>query len=373
MSERRLLDPRSGWIEMVDELGATVCVKLRTSPTDLLARLHRRHVDLVADPSQATTLIVDEYSFESIGEAPPSATIICLITNRWSPLHWADGGSRGPLIRLGAVLGLLRETGRPTRTLGVFRSTIRPLALVGFDTPAAAAVTVSALGVHVSGWRRRMLELAVRFDSIGRLIAPGWLVIATTKNRDVDLHPTGQIGYEQSEGCTRIRGEPPRYIEREAAIDDLATEAAMLAELSSSSIASLVPTVIRAPDQDLAQPGTAAPSLVTSVIHGRALRPRQMNDQDIETWTLRAAQLLDELQSTTRIDDGSVIVHGDFWLGNLLVDDDHIVGVIDWESAHRGSPAEDREFLARSLTDYLGRDQRFAHRLENIVNGVWSD
>ncbi|MEO0816699.1 MAG: phosphotransferase family protein [Pseudomonadota bacterium] len=36
-----------------------------------------------------------------------------------------------------------------------------------------------------------------------------------------------------------------------------------------------------------------------------------------------------------------VLVHGDFRLGNLMVDPDGLVGVLDWELAHVGDPRED--------------------------------
>lgn len=39
------------------------------------------------------------------------------------------------------------------------------------------------------------------------------------------------------------------------------------------------------------------------------------------------------------------VVHGDFRMGNLLVDDDGLRGVLDWELAHRGDPREDIGWL----------------------------
>ncbi len=39
------------------------------------------------------------------------------------------------------------------------------------------------------------------------------------------------------------------------------------------------------------------------------------------------------------------VVHGDFRLGNLIVDDDGLAAVIDWELAHIGDPAEDLAWL----------------------------
>lgn len=42
---------------------------------------------------------------------------------------------------------------------------------------------------------------------------------------------------------------------------------------------------------------------------------------------------------------GSSVVHGDFRMGNLLVDDAGLRGVLDWELAHCGDPAEDVGWL----------------------------
>jgi aminoglycoside phosphotransferase (APT) family kinase protein len=39
-----------------------------------------------------------------------------------------------------------------------------------------------------------------------------------------------------------------------------------------------------------------------------------------------------------------VVVHGDFRIGNLVVDEDGLVGVLDWEFAHLDDPARDLSF-----------------------------
>ncbi len=38
-------------------------------------------------------------------------------------------------------------------------------------------------------------------------------------------------------------------------------------------------------------------------------------------------------------------MHGDFRLGNVIVDDEGLAAVIDWELAHRGDPMEDLGWL----------------------------
>ncbi|HZM53915.1 MAG TPA: phosphotransferase family protein, partial [Acidimicrobiales bacterium] len=43
--------------------------------------------------------------------------------------------------------------------------------------------------------------------------------------------------------------------------------------------------------------------------------------------------------------DESVVVHGDFRMGNFLVDGGGLRGVLDWELAHLGDPAEDIGWL----------------------------
>lgn len=52
-----------------------------------------------------------------------------------------------------------------------------------------------------------------------------------------------------------------------------------------------------------------------------------------------------------------VLAHGDFRLGNVVVDDFGLVGVLDWEFAHIGDPAEDLAWPL--LRDWrFGADQR---------------
>jgi aminoglycoside phosphotransferase (APT) family kinase protein len=58
----------------------------------------------------------------------------------------------------------------------------------------------------------------------------------------------------------------------------------------------------------------------------------------LELGFLRLAR--DRPRSTAR-----TVVHGDFRLGNLMVDGDGLVGVLDWELAHVGEPAEDLGWL----------------------------
>lgn len=56
-----------------------------------------------------------------------------------------------------------------------------------------------------------------------------------------------------------------------------------------------------------------------------------------------ALRWLDRTRPTS--DDRSRVVHGDFRVGNLLVDDHGLAAVLDWELAHLGDPVEDLGWL----------------------------
>jgi aminoglycoside phosphotransferase (APT) family kinase protein len=58
------------------------------------------------------------------------------------------------------------------------------------------------------------------------------------------------------------------------------------------------------------------------------------------------------------------VVHGDFWVGNLLADRGRVLGVTDWEHAClAGSPARDLARFATSYSLYLDRHTRPGRRV----------
>ncbi|MEJ2409413.1 MAG: phosphotransferase family protein [Novosphingobium sp.] len=50
---------------------------------------------------------------------------------------------------------------------------------------------------------------------------------------------------------------------------------------------------------------------------------------------------------------GAALLHSDFGLGNLLIADDEITAVLDWEASHMGDPAEEVAWVAYNLRDYV--------------------
>ncbi len=59
--------------------------------------------------------------------------------------------------------------------------------------------------------------------------------------------------------------------------------------------------------------------------------------------------LFDWLADHQRPTERPVIVHGDFRVGNVLYDGEEITGLLDWEMAHTGDPAEDLAWAYRTL------------------------
>ena len=68
---------------------------------------------------------------------------------------------------------------------------------------------------------------------------------------------------------------------------------------------------------------------------------------------------------------GSAIVHGDFRVGNLMVDESGLAAVLDWELVHRGDPLEDLGwFCVRAWR--FGEDDRPAGGLGSVEEFVAS-
>lgn len=85
---------------------------------------------------------------------------------------------------------------------------------------------------------------------------------------------------------------------------------------------------------------------------------------------------LDAVQSRLR-NTGTprTAVHGDFWMGNLLLVGDEISGVVDWEAGSvSGEPVRDLVRFALTFALYLDRHSRPGHRVaghHNLRAGVW--
>jgi hypothetical protein len=81
-----------------------------------------------------------------------------------------------------------------------------------------------------------------------------------------------------------------------------------------------------------------------------------------------ATRVRDRLAAAARALDGmrgpKTVVHGDFWMGNVLVDEGRVSGVVDWESADiTGEPLRDIARFALAYALYLDRGTRPGRRV----------
>jgi hypothetical protein len=75
-----------------------------------------------------------------------------------------------------------------------------------------------------------------------------------------------------------------------------------------------------------------------------------------------------------RRDGPKTVVHGDLWLGNVLVDDAEVTGVVDWECAElRGEPLRDVARFGLTYALYLDRRTRTGRRIRGhqVRAGPW--
>ena len=79
------------------------------------------------------------------------------------------------------------------------------------------------------------------------------------------------------------------------------------------------------------------------------------------------AYVIHWLRNNIPADDSQpVLIHGDCFVHNLIVDDeDEITTVVDWESAHFGSPATDLAYIKDQVSQYIDWETFIRHYREN--------
>jgi len=70
---------------------------------------------------------------------------------------------------------------------------------------------------------------------------------------------------------------------------------------------------------------------------------------------------IDRFRATAPPSTGTVLVHADFKPGNMLLDGDDVVALLDWELAHLGDPLEDLGWVTQPL-----------RTKEHLIDGAWS-
>lgn len=295
----------------------------------------------------------------------PGGRLVVIADNRLSPLRALDrarGRARGgqAVRSLPAVAGALDDAGLAVRQrFCLLRSSTVPVTCFDLEAPAAAGAVLTAASVPIGDRRGvaiRALRRLGRNRAVARLV-PGWLVVASRSGDAWEAsptRPTGRFGYAHSDEMKILRGEPPRALEKSYQSPALADREAMALEVIAGSGLQLAPRLLGRPAPD---------RTCQTWLRGRPLSPSQLSPQDLRVCVLSAVGALAALHRATARPDGRVLVHGDFWLGNVLVDGDglSVVGVIDWSQARWADGEED-------LTKLL--DDLFQTRLVTPSEGV---
>ncbi len=381
-----LLDADPTWVDLLDVTAEHRVLLLDAADSGAAAALRRLtpHVTVVgcspdATPSSPATRPVspgtcDLLAFDGVRVTDaslrrwrpalaPGARLVVVGDNRASPLRALDRmtrGSGGPGARwshVPSVRCLVEHDLDVHQLFGLLRSSAAPA--VAFDALAGSSLhaVVGATLAHVHGWRAGVLGVAARARAERVLrLCPGWLVVASAPGAELDPERVvGKVSNRDSEEVKLLRGDPVASIERSYRSSHpagTATEVAALLELERVGFA-LAPRVLADP---------SAFSSRCSWLRGDPLAVDRLRPDDLVDWVGRAAEVLRDLQDRTRRPDGTVLVHGDFWLGNLMTEGGRVTGVVDWTEAHRGSPVTDREFLVSSLERWIS-SERLRRRL----------
>ncbi len=279
--------------------------------------------------------------------------LVVIAENRLSPLralnrargHRASGRA---VSSLPAMTRTLQRVGLPVRQrFGLLRSSTLPVTSFDLEAPAATAAVLTAAAVPI-GDGRTVAMRALRRLGGHRCVAyllPGWLVV-TSRAGDAwepsPARPTGRLGYAHSQEMKIVRGEPPRELEKSYGSEALADNEAMALEAVAGSGLGLVPRLL----------GRPAPDRIRQTwMDGRPVSPSQLLPHELQECVLWAVRALVAVHRATARPDGRVLVHGDFWLGNVLVDGLSVVGIIDWSQAHWGDRDEDLTKLLDDLVE----------------------
>lgn len=379
-----LLDPSGAWVELLGSLtGRRVVLvdELGSAAADLLVEAG---ADVVPAPARGLGAQSRADVVVLAGPAPDAAlaqaaarclaadgVLLAVHANARSPLAALDA-ARG---RTPGTGGSLRSTRRALAAAGLparqeyalLRSVTSPSTAWALGSPRTAALVLDSSNTLNGGLRRRAVQ-ALRWAAEHRLaplVVPGLAVLASARPLD-PAPPLGRIGYLGSHEAKLLHGDPVRAVEKVYSSSRVAAAEAEALEQVERVWPGLAPRL-------LDRPGPRR-NLVTWT-PGRTLPVEALPPAQAERWLAEAAALLGELHRRLgTADDRDVLVHGDYWLGNLLVDDaaTRITGIIDWTDTRRGDAGEDLAFLVSSWVRRRGLDAPSADRLRTVVQEAYA-
>lgn len=290
----------------------------------------------------------------------PGGRLVVVTDNGRSPLRWLDGRSGKPI---GPAIGSLTQMrsalaglGAPhTQVFGLLRGSSSSPTVFRTDLPAVSRAVLGAARANSNWLRRSAVDGLSALCSRGWAdnVLPAWMIVASDSPLITEAWtPTGRIGVELNERGVVVLGPGPDGVEK--FYSDPAARAATI-----SSLRDLDHAGFSAAPRVLAEPSLT--SLRLEWIPGRDVDANNAPIDRLEGWLRQAGGLLGDLQRRTTAGDGTVLVHGDLWLGAMVADGDEIVAIIDWDDSHRGDPAADMKTLlavVRQRSDIADPDRR---------------
>lgn len=277
--------------------------------------------------------------------------LVVVVDNRLSPLRTLDRAMKRPVASVSAST-ISRATDDAEaagfhcrQTFALLRSSLAPVSAFDVEAPAAAKAVLEASATFKRRGRLAATRLLARLAERGsaRWFVPAWMAVMEKGITPPDeMRVTGRIGVIASEDPSRLlRGEPPRVIDKRYwSEEEASAEFRALRELEASGV-HIAPRAVE-------RLGPKENRL--SWLPGTALNQSEMSDEELLDWATKAGELLAEIHVATARNDGTSLLHGDFWLSNLLSENGRLVGIIDWSKATRGRPFEDVDNLVTAAS-----------------------
>lgn len=301
-----------------------------------------------------TTLLMGRTTYESIGRPLPGRTTVVLTRDAsWSPGHDGVHVARD----LDAAVAVADGLGAPVSVVGGAQVYAAALAVPGLvDAQVLTEIPLEVRGdvrypaVNEPAWtvverdEHEGFTVVVRW-SAGRLAALAELLGGPVTGPELlrgGTHAT-TLAVRQGERDLVARWFPSgdRAVERERAV--LETAPPLAPAYVTDGVTPWGPVLVTTRLMGGTPPPDAAPEELAPPM-AEALAAVHARD---------GAGLRDATAGSTPPSARSVLVHGDFWSGNVLWDGRRAVGVVDWTGACRG-PAEPDVAWARQDLVLLG-------------------
>lgn len=368
-----LADPAGTWVELLgpvtgldvvllDHSAGPAAALLDSAGARVLSGAPAGFTDNSADAVVLADVVVNPAQCRQAARVlRPGGVLLAVSRNATGSLALRGGGPRASLRGLGRSAEAAGLTVRAR--YGVLRSVQSPSTLFELDHPRVASLVLAGSNVLNDGARRRAVETlrwAARRGLAGPVM-PAVAVLCSDRPLSYDP-PLGRIGVLGSAEVKLLFGDPTSTVEKVYCDPDRAHGEAAALQAVHRVWPGLAPQV-------LAQCSPLRTRLTW--LTGATLDLDRLGTDEAERWVLRAAGVLGELDRRLA---PATVHHGDFWLGNLLVDlaAGTVTGIIDWTEAGRDDAPADLAFLVDSWVSRAALDPAAAVQLRERTEAAYA-